>query len=239
MVMVRSSVVALAMVVSIAAVYPVRQVLSHFNLAERAYAALSRGQSTDAIALYSEAIRRDPDSYMAYYRRGVTLADQGLLAPALTDLDAAVRLSPAVKTSNELGFKAWNTLLPEAHALHTVVLVRTARADILRRLNRPRDAIVDLDAAIALDPRRTSIWQQRASLHMEIGNARAAVADFTALLTRRENVEWRFGRGMGHFVNGQLAAAEADFTTAAQMDPKNMLYARWLAKTQRARGLPV
>jgi tetratricopeptide (TPR) repeat protein len=239
--MLRSSVVALAMVVSIAAAEPVRQALSssETDLAKRAYAAIENGKPADALETYSEAIRRHPESYMSYYRRGVTLADQGKLEPALADLDTAVRLSPAVQTSNELGLRAWNSLLPETHALHTVILVRSARADILRQLNRPRDAIVDLDAAIALDPRRTGLWQKRGLLHMETGNTKAAIADFTALLARRENPQWRFARGLSHFVNSDLAEAEQDFTKAAQMDPKNPIYARWLLKTQKKRGIPI
>lgn len=241
MVMLRSSVVALAMVVSIAAAGPVRQALSSSEtyLAQKAYVALESGRPASALDAYSEAIRRHPESYMSYYRRGVTLAEQGRLEPALADLDAAVRLSPAVQTSNELGLRAWNSLLPETHALHTVILVRSARADILRQLNRPRDAIVDLDAAIALDPRRTALWQKRGLLHLETGNTKAAIADFTALLARRDNPQWRFARGLGHFVNSDLAEAEADFTKAARMDPKNPIYARWLAKTQKKRGIPI
>lgn len=241
MVMLRSSVVALAMVVSIAAAEPIRQTLapSENELAERAYFALASGAAPTAVDSYSQAIRQHPNSYMSYYRRGVTLADQGQLEPALADLDVAIRLSPAVKTSNELGLRAWNSLLPEAHALHTVVLVRSARADILRRLNRPHDAIVDLDAAIALDPRRTALWQKRGLLHMETGNTKAAIADFTALLARRDHPQWRFARGMSHYVNSELAEAEADFTMAAQLDPRNPIYARWLAKTQKKRGIPI
>lgn len=241
MIMLRSSVVALAMVVSIAAIDPVRQTLlsSESELSEHAYVAVVNGRPDGAVELYSEAIRRHPGSYMSYYRRGVALAEQGRFEPALADLDAAVRLSPVVRTSNELGLKAWNALLPETHALHTVVLVRAARADVLRHLNRPKDAIVDLDAAIALDPRRTSLWHRRGLLHLEAGETQAAIADFDALLARRESAPWRFARGMGHFVNGDLAEAEADFTQAAAMDPKNALYARWLAKTQRQRGIPI
>jgi len=239
--MLRSSVVALAMVVSIAGADAVRQALSpsENDLARRAYFAFENGQAPGALEAYSEAIRRHPASYMSYYRRGVTLAEQGRFAPALADLDTAVRLSPSVKTSNELGLRAWNSLLPETHALHTVVLVRSARADILRQLNRPRDAIVDLDAAIALDPRRSALWQKRGLLHMETGNTKAAIADFTALLARRDNPQWRFARGLSHFVNSDLADAETDFTKAAQMDPKNLIYARWLAKTQKKRGIPI
>ncbi len=241
MVMVRSSVVALAMVVSIAAAEPLRQAFpSDSNLASEAYFALREGKPAQtAIDLYSEAIRRAPDNYMSYYRRGVTLADQGQLEPALADLDAAVRLSPAVKTSNDLGLRAWNSLLPDTHALHTVILVRSARADILRQLKRPRDAIADLDAAIALDPRPTTLWQRRGLLHMETGDTKAAIADFTVLLTRLENAPWRFARGMSYFVEGDLAAAEEDFTHAVRMEPKNPTYARWLVKTQKKRGIPV
>jgi len=129
MVVLRSSVIALAMAVSIAAADPVREALSssESRLAERAYAALENGKPARALEAYSEAIRRHPESYMSYYRRGVTLADQGKLEPALADLNMAVRLSPVVQTTKELGFRAWNSRLPETHTLHTVILVRSAR----------------------------------------------------------------------------------------------------------------
>lgn len=79
MVMLRSSVLALAMVVSIAAVGPIRQAMSPSSgdLAERAYAALSSGARPQAITLYSEAIRRQPESFISYYRRGATYAQMG------------------------------------------------------------------------------------------------------------------------------------------------------------------
>lgn len=241
MVMLRSSVLALAMVVSIAAVGPVREAMSPSNadIAERAYAALARGAQPDAIALYSEAIRRHPASFIAYYRRGVTYARMGEHDSALADLDTAVKLAPTVKSSNELGLRALNSLLPETHALNLVVMVRAARADILHQLNRPGDAITDLNAAIALDPRRTSLWHTRGLLHMEMGNAAAAVADFSALLTRRDNINWRFARGISYFANGDLAEAEEDFLRAAELDPKNALYAHWVTRTQTKRGIPI
>jgi tetratricopeptide (TPR) repeat protein len=241
MVMLRSSVLALAMVCSIAAADPIRQAFSSSDsdMGYRAYVAAAAGQNADAVTIYSEAIRRHPDSYMSYYRRGVSYARLGQHSNALADLDTAVRLSPTVKNANELGIRAWNSLLPETHALNLVVTVRSARANLLRELKRPQDAIADLDVAIALDPRRTSLWHTRGLLHMEAGDAEAAITDFSALLARRENVEWRFARGICHYVNGSLAEAEADFTIAAQLVPKNGLYARWLAKTQKRRGIAI
>ena len=241
MVMLRSSVIALAMVCSIAAADPVRQAFSasDSDLGYRAYVAASAGQTGDAITIYSEAIRRHPDSYMSYYRRGVSYARLGQPSNALTDLDMAVRLSPSVKNANELGVRAWNSLLPETHALNLVVTVRSARANLLRELKRPKDAIADLDVAIALDPRRTNLWHTRGLLHMEAGNAPAAINDFSALLARRENVDWRFARGICHYANGNFAEAEADFAKAAKVAPNNGLYARWLAKTQKRLGIAI
>lgn len=240
MVMLRSSVMALGMVASVAAAGSITRALSHDDeLAKRAYMAMSADDAPSAIAIYSETIRRHPQSYMSYYRRGVTYRRMGDLQTALADFDTAVRLSPKVKSSNELGPRAWNSLLPETHALNMVVLTRAARAEVLQQLKRPGDAITDLDAAIALDPRRTSLWHQRGLLHMENGDAAAAIADFSALLARRENSEWRFARGLSHFAQGDLAEAETDFAEIATKNPKNALYARWLTETQKKRGIPV
>ena len=79
MVMLRSSVLALAMVVSIAAVGPIQRALpsSTADLAERAYIAIANGAQPEAIALYSEAIRRQPESFISHYRRGVSYARMG------------------------------------------------------------------------------------------------------------------------------------------------------------------
>lgn len=241
MVMLRSSVLALSMVVSVAAAGPIRQAVSPSDsaLAERAYAASSNGSVAEAVSLYSEQIRRQPESFITYYRRGVTYAQLGQQESALADLNTAVRLAPEVKTSNELGLRALNSLLPETHALNLVVLVRSARADLYQKMNRPKDAIDDLDKAIALDPRRTNLWHTRGLLHMEMGNAAAAIADFSALLARRESTNWRFARGISYFANGDLAEAEEDFMMAAKMDPKNTLYAHWVAKIQKKRGIPI
>jgi len=240
MVMLRSGVLALAMVVSAAAVEPLRQAIAPSDSSGfKAYFAAANGRADDALAHLTNAIRRHPDSYMAYYRRGVTLAHKGKLEPALADLDTAVRLSPEVKNANELGVRVWNSLSREAHALHTVILVRAARADVYKQLQRYDEAVADLTAAIALDPRRTGLRHGRALIYMDSGNAAAAVADFNALLARRENVEWRFARGMSHLANGDLRSAEADFVKATEADPSNPLYARWLARTQQRRGIPV
>ncbi|MGE4062247.1 MAG: tetratricopeptide repeat protein [Rhodospirillaceae bacterium] len=238
--MLRSSVMALAMVGSIAAIEPLQKTFSsESDYTEKAFTALVNGQQTDAVAIYTKAIEQHPDSYMSHYRRGVTYARLGKHEQALADLNTAVRLSPVVKSSNELGFRAWNSLLPETHALNMVVLVRSQRADLLRTLKRPQEAIADLNVAISLDPRRTHLWHTRALLHMETGNATGAINDFSALLARRENAEWRFARGISYFVMRDYAKAEADFQTAATLDRKNALYARWLSKTQKARGIPV
>lgn len=241
MVMLRSSVLALAMVVSVAAADPIRQAVSpsDSDLAAQAYEALTKGAQPEAVALYSEAIRRQPESFISYYRRGVSYARMGQQESALADLDAAVRLAPPVQTSSELGPRATNSLLPETHAMNLVVMVRAARADILQRMKRPKDAIADLDTAIALDPRRASLRHTRGLLHMETGNAPAAIADFSALLERRDNVNWRFARGISYFANGDLAEAEADFLLAAKMEPNNPIYAHWVDKTQKKRGIPI
>lgn len=241
MVMLHSSVVALAMVVSFAAFDPIRDAVSagSSESTQRAYLASISGKDSDAVAIYTDAIQQAPDHYLAYYRRGVTLARLGQLEPALADLNAAVQLSPAVLTANELGQRAWNSLLPETHAMNLVVLVRTARADLLRQMKRPLEAIADLDAAFALDPRKTSLLHSRGLLHMEAGNAPAAIADFDALLAGRESKDWRFARGISHFANGTLAEAEADFRKLTQMEPHNGLYARWLLRTQKSRGIPI
>ncbi len=239
MVKLRSGVVILAMVASIAAVEPARKLLAstaQASFAEQGYNALAAGDRDAAVAAYSGEIGRFPQSYMAYYRRGVTLHQLGRYQEALKDFDEAVRLSPQALTAKELGLRVWNSLDPQTHILNLVVLVHAARAQTLAALNKPESAIADLDTALAMDPRPTMLRHIRGELNTLAGRFEAAVSDFDTLLARRFSVEWTFGRGLGHYLNGNWPAAEADFATAARINPQNGTYAFWLMKAQLRNG---
>jgi tetratricopeptide (TPR) repeat protein len=188
----------------------------------------------DSAAL-SALITEWPDDYMAHYRRGMHLYQQGNYPAALTDLTAAVRLSPIPNTDNV----AQSLHLRERRVLNRVFLVLTARAQVLWQMQRPAEALADFDLALALDGSKWDTYYQRAYVHMAIGNHPLAVKDFDVLLNRRPEGQTFFGRGLAKYFIGDWAGARADFYDAARSAPHNPAYALWLTRAHLRGDIPL
>jgi tetratricopeptide (TPR) repeat protein len=188
---------------------------------------------------YSSAIADNPDNYMTYYRRGTQFQRQRQYEKALADLDAAVRLSPVPLAVADLGPRASDTTHAPTRTLNLVVLVRTTRAEILQQLNRPEDALADLDQALSLDSRKNDVQHARAVLRAVTGRYDDAISDFDVMLERRDNAEWFFQRGVTKYLKGDWLGATADFGEAARRGPREDNYFIWLAKAHLRAGRPM
>lgn len=89
--------------------------------------------SDDIIATYTEMIARKPSSYDLYLSRATEYLSRGLVAPALSDLNDALRLAP----SGEKGVR---------------FEILSRRADILERQMDYEAALADIDVAADLYP---------------------------------------------------------------------------------------
>ena len=192
-----------------------------------------------ALAAASAAIAAGPDDYMTYYRRGTQYQLQGQYELALTDLNRAVELSPTPLSLEVLGVRALDSGSRDTHTLGLVFLLIKTRAETLQRLNRPTEAIADLDAAIKLDPRKTDPFYSRGLLQAKTGRYDAAIADFDALLQRRSDVNWYFGRGLAKYFKGEWNGAADDFQQAVRRMPGDNAYLIWLAKAHLRAGMPL
>ena len=179
---------------------------------------------------YADAADADPGDYMGYYRRGLHFQKQGQLEQALAELDHAVALSPTPLSLKALGDQAGRMMSRDARTLTRVVLVYAARAEILQQMNRASDALADLDHAVALDSHSPIVIYTRGLLRSNSGRYDEAIADFDYLLTRHNDVDWFFGRGMAKYLKGDFADAAADFGEAAQRAPRNTNFQSWLTK---------
>lgn len=191
------------------------------------------------IDVYSAKIASNPEEYMHYYRRGVTFQKQRQYEKALADLDAAVRLSPTPLTVAALGARAGDSTHSPTHILGLVVLMRTTRAEILQQLNRPGEALADLDQALALDARKNEVQSTRGQLRMIMGRYDEAIADFDQLLNRRDDVGWYFNRGLSKYLKSDWSGAIADFQQAVQRAPRQDGYFIWLAKAHLRAGITI
>ncbi|MHB1207441.1 MAG: tetratricopeptide repeat protein, partial [Rhodospirillaceae bacterium] len=199
---------------------------------QAAFDLIMAGQPAAALDVYTEQLKRNPKDYMLYLRRGLTLRQMNRPEDALADLTNALRLSPPVMTADELGDRAQNSALPETHRLMMALELHTERANILEGLGRPHDALADLDAAVALDPRSLPIRRQRAVMRTFAGRINDAVDDFNTVLGRSKNLQDLIGRANAKYLGGDYAGAAADFGQAVKTNPEQGSTPVWLLKSQ-------
>jgi tetratricopeptide (TPR) repeat protein len=200
-------------------------------------AQLAYGSSS--VSLYTAAIDGNPGDYMTYYRRGTLYQQQRRFDLALADFNQAVKLSPRPVGLAALGVAAGDSASRDTHTLELVFLLHRTRAEVLEQMNRPEEALADLDKAIALDPRGPDVFFTRGILRELTGRYDAAIADFDVILARRSSVEWYFARGLAKYFKGDWNDASNDFAQAAQRSPENETYWIWLAKAQLRTGQPL
>ncbi len=199
----------------------------------------AQGYVGGTVFTYTDAIDISPGDYMTYYRRGVLYQKQQPLDLALADFNQAVKLSPVPVSLKALGATATDSRSRDTHTLGLVFLLHKTRAEVFQQMNRPDEALADLDQAIALDSRGPDVFFYRGILRELTGRYDAAIADFDTLLARRTSVEWYFARGLAKYLKGDWNNAAADFENAAQRMPANGNYWIWLAKAQLRNGQPL
>ena len=197
--------------------------------------ATSRKQA--AIDTHSAAIVANPQDYMSHYRRGTHFLQQRRYEEALTDLNAAIKLSPTPLSLEALGERINNSGLPETHTLGLVVLIHITRAEILQRLNRPEEALADFDRALAFDGRKTEIIYSRGILRTVTGRYDDAITDFDAILDCRDNISWYFNRGVAKYLKADWTGAIADFQASVRSGASDDSPLIWLAKAHLRAGV--
>jgi len=86
------------------------------------------------------------------------------------------------------------------------------RARAFMELDRYDDAKRDFDRALALEPGDTRIWQFRTRLHLRHGEFAQAIADATALLDRRFDIQTHEARALAYIALGRHEEAIEDLT---------------------------
>jgi tetratricopeptide (TPR) repeat protein len=170
------------------------RVAAGYRLRAKAYLAL--GDRPKAIADLDAAIRYRPNDVQAIAERAAELLKQRRFADAVADCDTALRLDP--------GRVDLFAVRGRAHAL----------------LGESAAAFADFDAAIHADADRAAEHlTQRAKLHLECGDPRAAIDDAdTALRLDDECLLAYEVRALAHRDLGELRNAADDFERAAR-DP--------------------
>jgi tetratricopeptide (TPR) repeat protein len=150
----------------------------------------------NAVRTFSEAIRLNSASPVAFNYRGYAYQLQGVLDRSFADLNNAIRLDP-------------NYALAFSHRGGTFFK--------LRDFDR---AIVDFNEAIQLDPRLASAFHGRGASYLEKGNIDRAIGDLNQAILIDPNVaRVRRARGFAYLKKGDYRRAIADYDEAIRLDP--------------------
>jgi Zn-dependent membrane protease YugP/Tfp pilus assembly protein PilF len=156
-----------------------------------------QGDLAGAIAMYSQAIRLDPNLAQAYCNRGTSYTRAGRLDDALADLNRAVQLAPTAGDP------------------------RLCRAHLFMMRKEYEAALVDLDEVLRLVPENLAIVRlQQGNVWLEMAQYDQAIGAFTEALDRGGH--WplaRCNRALAYLRRGDLRSAVADCDEAIRLAP--------------------
>ncbi len=141
-------------------------------------------QFSQALTLYDQCLMDHPNDGVMYYNRGKTWYELGHIDKALTDFEAAIKLTPSFVQSYYALSEHFLTKREEINALRWMNLLLThypamANAYNLRgwiyfNFNKTQLAFNDFDKAILLDSLNASAYNNRGSARYQLQNIEIA-----------------------------------------------------------------
>jgi tetratricopeptide (TPR) repeat protein len=164
---------------------------------------------SDALNDYNQSIMLNPRNFTAYYGRGVCKSKLGFVKDAIEDYNKAIEINGAAATTKPY----YNTFITE----NTIVLldgivqkytqpsdlsagrpeVYLSRGIAKNATGDGKDAILDLDRAIEIEPTNADSYFVRAVVKSSLGDQRGALLDCSnAIKLNNKHAEAFFLRGI-------------------------------------------
>src|SRR5215475_11361992 len=170
------------------------------TLMSQGHTDINNGDYDRAIAAFSDAMRLDPRSALAFANRGVAYERKGDMDRAIADFSEAIRLDP------------------------NYALASSNRGIAYARKGDNDRAIADFNEAIRLDPKNVPAFANRGIAYGKKGDTDRAIADYNeAIRLDPKNALAFANRGIAFGKKGDNDRAIADFNEAIRLDPKNAL----------------
>jgi tetratricopeptide (TPR) repeat protein len=172
----------------------------------------------DDLSLWNQALKADPQNWIALNGRGKYFLDKNELDKALHDFTLAVKLNPGrvapwtnrgivyqMQGKHEQALSDYNASL-KLQANHNTYNNRGALKEIRGDL---AGALADYSTAVQLDPKFHSARLNRGNLRERQGDLKGAIEDFSAMI--------RFvpDDPLGYAKRGRVRLAQADYKGAA------------------------
>ena len=218
----------------------------------RAALKLRQGDEAGALKDFEEAVRADAQDYAPYYNRGELHWRGGRREQALADFRNAMtssKLTPDAAIwigDRYLSLQLWKDAIAaygRAHDLGSVVPGLVRRAVAFESDKDPKRALVDLDAAVKLEPENAAVIAARGTLLSRMGQDAPAITDLNrALRLAPADPEILVARASFYARVEKPTLALEDYTKAINADPKyaeayngrGALYANALKEPEKA-----
>ncbi len=199
-------------------------------LNEKARLLGTQKQHSEAIAIYSAVINKQPEAF-AYNNRGAAKLDLGNNQGAILDFDRAININPKFagayfnrgNAKSDLGNKQ-EAIIDFDRAIDINPKFADAyckRGNAKYKLGDKQEAIIDYDRAIYLNPKYTEAYSNRGAAKSELGNNQGAIIDFDlAININPKYPEAYSNRGKAKFELGNNQGAILDFDLAININPK-------------------
>lgn len=180
------------------------------------------------IKLCSEALELNPNSAIAYGKRGAAYSVTNQAQLALADLNKAIELDPTnadaynnrgATYGNMRNFNAAVADFTKALELDPKnAMAYNNRGGTLRYLGNVQQGLQDLTRAIELNPKLDIAYYNRAFCYIAMGDMNGAISDLDKFIALRPNfAQAYFVRGQCLQMKGELSKAQADFAKAKQL----------------------
>jgi len=164
----------------------------------RGIAHAKKGEYDQAIADYTEAIKKWGGKDYLYYNRALSYKGKKEYDKAIADLTESLRLNPKYADAYSSRGSAYDEIKEYAKAL------------------------ADYGQAIALKPDKASLYYDRAIVHMNAGDNDRALADYDESLRRDpKDASAYLNRGIVWNRKGNHDKAISDYAEAIRLSPKN------------------
>jgi lipoprotein NlpI len=158
----------------------------------------AKGQYTEAVRDFTQALKFAPDASDALYNRGGAYSKLGRWDEALADFDALLELVP--NDPNTYYARAW------VHA----------------QRGADKAAIADLDKVLEVAPGDQEALLDRGGMNIRAGRYDAAIRDFGALLKLDpQAAAAAYNRGRAHYAKRDFKSAAEDFARTLKLRADN------------------
>src|SRR5579885_1181721 len=170
------------------------------------------GKLQDALAVYEQAIRLDPDYFAAHHNKGLALLQLRRYEEALAAYEQAIRVYEA-HASKGKGLTQ--------HDDFSLTNTYDQKGIVLRRLGRREEALAAYEQAIHLDPMNGSAHNNKGNVLLDLGRREEALNAYEQAI-RLDPVDASAHNNKGDVLLqlGQREEALASLEQAIRLDPK-------------------